>query len=84
MATQIIILSVSNCQMGQAQRIRVNGLTSGWWQVISGISQGLILGLILFNVFIHYLNVGLGAVWGEFAGDTKLGGAVDSVEDGEA
>lgn len=77
------MLSVSNCLICQAQRIAVNGVKSGWWQFISGIPQSYILGLILFNVFINYSDVGPGAVWGVFAGDTKLGGVVDSVQDGE-
>jgi len=37
-----------------------------------------------FNVFINYLNVRLEGVLSKFTDNTKLGGAVDTIESGEA
>ena len=51
--------------------------------VTSGVPQG-ILGLILLKVFMNGLDAGLEGILIKFADDTKLGGAVDTLEGKEA
>lgn len=54
---------------------------SDWQEIWSGIPQGFILGPVLFNTFINYLDVGLKGEMIKSTDDKKLGGTADSLED---
>ena len=69
---------------GRKQRVVVNGETSDWLPIESGVLQGSVLGGPFFDVFIDDIDVAvLLAFLRKFADDTKMAKQIRSLEDAE-
>jgi len=58
------------------QRVVLNGSVSNWLHVLSGVSQGSILGPLLFIIFINDIDNGIVNKLLKFSDDAKLVGIV--------
>ena len=59
-------------------RVVINGTSSGWREVTSGVPQGSVLGPLLFIIYINDLDLELVSKIRKFADDTKMGINADS------
>ncbi|GAB0185440.1 mitochondrial enolase superfamily member 1 [Grus japonensis] len=57
---------------------------SKWRPVTSGVLQGSVLGLALFNIFVSNVDSGIECILSEFANNSKLCGAVNMLEGRDA
>jgi hypothetical protein len=72
---------IENWLTNRRQRVILRGEFSDWIEVLSGVPQGSVLGLLLFLIFINDLDASEISALAKFADDTKLGQKIASDQD---
>jgi len=75
---------IRNCLDGHTQKVVVNGLMSMWRPEMSGVPQGSVWGLVLFNTFVSNVDNGIECTNCQFPDNSKLCGVVDTPEGRDA
>lgn len=74
---------IKNWLSGRQQRVIIQGETSDWKPVLSGVPQGSVLGPLLFLIYIDDIDENIRSRLLKFADDTKLFGPVATPEQAE-
>lgn len=78
-----ILAWIKDFLKNRQQRVVVNGVTSEWAPVTSGIPQGSVLGPVLFLIYINDIPDTIHNILKLFADDSKLFGKVNTIEEAE-
>ena len=66
------------------QRVVLNGVSSRWLKVKSGVPQGSVLGPILFLIYVNDMDDGITCKISKFADDTKIASRVTTTHEKES
>lgn len=72
---------IENWLRDREQRVVLNGCSSEWTKVLSGVPQGSVLGPLMFVLYINDIDERIMSKLSKFADDTKVFREVSSVDD---
>ena len=75
-----LLILLENYLSNRRQRVVLNGKSSDWAPILSGVPQGSVLGPLLFLIFINDLEAGIISQIKFFADDTSLYSVVRNPE----
>ena len=67
-----LLILIKRFLTNRFQRVVLNGQTSNWKNILAGVLQGSILGLLLFLIFINDIPEGIQSNIKKFADDTSI------------
>ena len=67
--------------VGRRQKVVINGNSSTWCEVSSGVPQGSVLGPLLFNIYVNDIASQVNSTILQFADDLKMFRVIHDVTD---
>jgi len=78
-----LLIWVNNLLWGRMMKVQVNGSSSSWVHVLSGVPQGSMLGPLLFMLYVNDLPDWIRSSIKMFADDTKLWTTISVTNDNQ-
>jgi len=79
--TENLLRWLESYLVGRKQIVVINGETSAWCDVLSGVPQGSVLGPLLFNIYVNDMPTQVSSSVRQFADDLKMFRVIHNAQD---